>query len=89
LLQPKKTILLLEYPDVVKSPITGNPIGRWSMVYDEGFEIFLEEEEKSNSDDKVKIKENFFAFSKYNINKDITPKDDDDEKSEGYVSECS
>jgi len=42
------------------------------MVYDEGFEIFMDSGE------------NYFAFSKYTINKNVKPKDDDDEKSEGY-----
>ena len=46
-------------------------VGRWSMVYDEGFEIFMDSGE------------NYFAFSKYTIKKNILPKDDDDEKSEG------
>lgn len=66
------------------------------MVYDEGFEIFLQKMEENVDDMKekgndynLKVKENLFAFSKYSINKDYTPKDDDDEKSEGYVSDCS
>jgi len=42
------------------------------MVYDEGFEIFLDSGE------------NYFAFSKYTLKKNIQPKDDDDETTEGY-----
>jgi len=35
--------------------------------------------------------ENYFAFSKYKYNKENNrqPKDDDDEKTEGYVSICN
>jgi hypothetical protein len=43
------------------------------MVYDEGFEIFLHQDN-----------ENYFAFSKYTVSSNVTPKDDDDEKSQGY-----
>lgn len=59
------------------------------MVYDEGFEIFLQDMQDTHSEYPLLLKENLFAFSKYSINKDFTPKDDDDEKSEGYVSDCS
>jgi len=40
---------------------------------------------------KAKFGENYFAFSKYKFNKasNREPKDDDDEKSEGYVSICN
>ena len=47
------------------------------MVYDEGFEIFLHQDN-----------ENYFAFSKYSVSSSVTPKDDDDEKSQGYQSYC-
>ena len=47
-------------------------IGRWTMVYDEGFEIFMDSGE------------NYFAFSRYIVKKNVEPKDDDDEKTEGY-----
>lgn len=46
------------------------------MVYDEGFEITTETH-------------NFFAFSKYKLRNDKTPKNDDDEQSAGYSSICS
>jgi hypothetical protein len=50
LLQPRKTIVQLEYPDIVLNPLTNNRIGRWSMVYDEGFEIFLQDMQDTHSD---------------------------------------
>jgi len=46
------------------------------MVYDEGLELFMDSGE------------NYFAFSKYTINNTVKPKDDDDEKSEGYLLSC-
>jgi len=41
------------------------------MVYDEGFEIFMDSGE------------NYFAFSKYVLKKNIEPKNDDDETTKG------
>ncbi len=55
----------------------GEYAGKWTMVYDEGFEIRI-----ANSV--------FFAFSKYkNIGNLVNisyqnPKDDDDEQTKGY-----
>jgi hypothetical protein len=45
---------------------SGKYMGKWTMVYDEGFEIDLDDT-------------NFFAFSKYSINDGRTPKNTDDE----------
>lgn len=44
----------------------GSQVGKWTMVYDEGFEVKLRDH-------------NFFAFSAYKIEKYSTPKNDDDE----------
>jgi len=52
-------------PNIVKDT-SGRNIGTWTMVYDEGFEILL-----NNL--------NFFAFSKYSISDGRTPKNTDDE----------
>jgi len=52
-------------PDVVQD-MNGKRIGKWTMVYDEGFEVKL---------DNL----NFFSFSKYSIDYGRTPKDTDDE----------
>lgn len=49
------------------------------MVYDEGFQLFMD------------TSATYFAFSRYRFKQDANrePKDDDDEKSEGYVSMCN
>jgi len=52
-------------PNIVKDQ-AGNVVGKWTMVYDEGFEVRL---------DNL----NFFSFSKYSISHGKTPKDTDDE----------
>ena len=68
--QSAKTISVeLDLPDIVQ--IDGVRVGRWSMVYDEGFEIFMDSGE------------NYFAFSKYVLKKNIEPKNDDDETTKG------
>jgi hypothetical protein len=46
------------------------------MVYDEGFEVKLHDQ-------------NFFAFSAYKISSYTTPKNDDDETASGYTSICN
>ena len=62
------------------------------MVYDEGFQIILQN--ITNNNNKVDYESehtSYFAFSKYIFDKDTVsrePKDDDDEKSEGYRSIC-
>jgi hypothetical protein len=43
-------------PNIVKDT-TGTVVGKWTMIYDEGFEITTNDF-------------NFFAFSKYNIRSD-------------------
>jgi len=48
-------------------------VGRWTMVYDEGFEMVINGT-------------SYFAFSKYSYEGNSQPKDDDDEKSDGYKS---
>ncbi len=40
-LSSSHTTVTLEYPDLVYSP-DRTLLGRWSMVYDEGFEVFLD-----------------------------------------------
>ena len=53
----------------------GQVVGRWTMVYDEGFEMVINGT-------------SYFAFSKYSYEGNSQPKDDDDEKSDGYKSQC-
>lgn len=69
----------IEFPNRVSQE--GKPQGTWSMVYDEGFQVFMT---------KGNATETYFAFSKYKFNAESNrePKDDDDEKSDGYVSLC-
>lgn len=45
------------------------------MVYDEGFEIYFNDQ-------------NFFAFSRYKTINNKIPKNDDDEQTKGYKSLC-
>lgn len=49
--------------------------GTWTMVYDEGFQVMIGGQV-------------FFAFSKYTASEETTVKDDDDEQTKGYVSDC-
>jgi len=53
----KTVTVYLELPNIVM--IDETKVGHWSMVYDEGFEIFLDSGE------------NYFAFSKYTLKKNI------------------
>lgn len=65
----------LVMPDIVLDK-DGYHAGKWTMVYDEGFEITTDQH-------------NFFAFSFYKIRSDKNPKNDDDEQTNGYTSICS
>ena len=67
-------VLNLGLPDKVLDE-KGTPKGRWTMVYDEGFEVF--------TDTHV-----FFAFSKYTTINNKVPTDTDDEQTSGYKSIC-
>ncbi len=81
--------IYLELPNISKD-LDLNIQGKWTMVYDEGFEVFI---------DSL----SYFAFSKYiNVNNQVkhkilnishkkivkNPKDDDDEQIKGYSSQC-
>jgi len=59
-------MVILALPNIVKDAVTDTTIGKWTMIYDEGFEV-------------ITNTHNFFAFSKYKIRTDKTPKNDDDE----------
>lgn len=64
-------IVDLQFPDILV--MDGQIVGRWTMVYDEGFEMVINGT-------------SYFAFSRYVYEGNSQPKDDDDEKSDGYKS---
>ncbi len=69
-------IINLERPDKVLSiSDTSQEIGKWTMVYDEGFEFTIK--------DQV-----FFAFSRYKKVGKFSPSNTDTEDTPGYVSQC-
>ena len=69
------TIIKIERPNLVLNINTGEKIGTWTMVYDEGFEFKLHSY-------------SFFAFSKYSPNKSLVPTNTDTEDTPGYKNEC-
>jgi C1A family cysteine protease len=70
-----ETLVHLERPNKVLSAANGEEIGKWTMVYDEGFEFTIR--------DYV-----FFAFSRYKKTGAITPTNTDTEETVGYTSFC-
>ena len=73
--QKHETIIQLERPNKVLSVKDNSVIGKWTMVYDEGFEFTIK--------DKV-----FFAFSKYSSDSDSSVSDKDTIDTKGYYSQC-
>ena len=69
-------IIKLERPDKVLSVKDNNQIGKWTMIYDEGFEIKI--------NDQV-----FFAFSKYKKEGKFSASNSDTEDTKGYVNICN
>ena len=65
----------LQLPNIVLDS-KGNEVGKWTMVYDEGFSLDV-------------MGYSFFAFSKYTISQSSSARDTDDEQTNGYFSDCS
>lgn len=70
-----ETIMKLERPDLVLSVVTNKQIGKWTMVFDEGFELQV--------DGQV-----FFTFYKYEQTTKFVPKNTDTYETPGYKSLC-
>ena len=74
--QKWETIISLERPDkVISIKDKSQILGKWTMVYDEGFELTI--------NDQV-----FFAFSRYSKIGKFNPSNTDTEDTPGYSSVC-
>ena len=70
-----KIQVYLERPNIVYDEFKNNVIGRWTMVYDEGFEL--------NINDNL-----FFAFSRYNKINKVQASNKDNSDTVGYQNLC-
>jgi hypothetical protein len=70
-----ETLVHLERPNVVQQVMSKGPLGTWTMIYDEGFELRFS--------DHV-----FFAFSRYEKVGKFSPTNTDTEDTPGYRNIC-